>query len=337
MDLTVVAYFSVDDGLGSMAEYIVLGAARVGHSINVIPLGLNLRGSTDELREIIARSRPEPRGPVLYHTWPQKALDQFLGRPNLFISTMYESDHIPPGWPDQLNQAAAVVVATRHNRRIFRECGVRVPLEVVPDGVDSVVYHYHERPDRPLTTLMVGMPEARKNVDVGIAAWFQAFEGNRSARLIIKSKNRLFKLQSDDPRIEYVDTNELTRGIAHWYQRADVLMALGNEGFGLPLIEAMATGLPVIALNCEGQSDVCEDAADHLLAVPPARWENCPGMFGMRGVPDPADVARRLRWIATHRAEAREMGRSASAWVLRHRDVWRKGPAIAAVVERYAV
>src|SRR5262245_60757542 len=70
MDLTVVGYFSVDDGLGSMAEYIVLGAAREGHSVNVIPLGINLPGSTDELRQIIARSRPEPLGPVLYHTWP---------------------------------------------------------------------------------------------------------------------------------------------------------------------------------------------------------------------------------------------------------------------------
>ena len=45
-------------------------------------------------------------------------------------------------------------------------------------------------------------------------------------------------------------------------------------GFGLPLVEAMATGLPVIALNSEGQSDVCEDAGPELvLSVVPERWE----------------------------------------------------------------
>ena len=62
---------------------------------------------------------------------------------------------------------------------------------------------------------------------------------------------------------------EPTRGIAHWYARADVLLALGNEGFGLPLVEAMATGLPVIALDSEGQSDVCADAGGLVMPVVP--------------------------------------------------------------------
>src|SRR5206468_6458860 len=106
--------------------------------------------------------------------------------------------------------------------------------------------------------------------------------------------------------------------------QADVLLALGNEGFGLPLVEGMATGLPVIALNSEGQSDVCEGAPSCLLPVAASTWEaynpSAFGSCGVRGVPSVVEVAGRLRWVARHRDEAREIGRAGSKWVLQHRN-----------------
>jgi glycosyltransferase involved in cell wall biosynthesis len=114
-------------------------------------------------------------------------------------------------------------------------------------------------------------------------------------------------------------------------------MALGNEGFGLPLVEAMATGMPVIALDAEGQSDVCADAGDLVLSVPAGRWERVIqtpfGDCGIRAVPDVDAVAARLRWVAEHRDEATALGRESSAWAIRHRDVWDMGPAILDVME----
>jgi glycosyltransferase involved in cell wall biosynthesis len=132
---------------------------------------------------------------------------------------------------------------------------------------------------------------------------------------------------------------EHTTGIAHWYRRADVLLALGNEGFGLPLVEGMATGLPVIALASEGQRDVCDEAGDLVLAVRPAGTEphshygreQC----GVRGYPDVAEVAARLRWVAEHRDEASDMGRAASAWALRNRNIWDYGPAVLRVLDEH--
>jgi hypothetical protein len=50
-------------------------------------------------------------------------------------------------------------------------------------------------------------------------------------------------------------------------------MALGNEGFGLPRMEGMAIGLPVITLNSEGQAAVCAEATGLVLPVQPARCE----------------------------------------------------------------
>ena len=158
----------------------------------------------------------------------------------------------------------------------------------------------------------------RKNFREAVAAWQLAFAGDPNARLILKARFQLEDYAPDDPRIRVVDSNEPTRGISHWYQQADILLALGNEGFGLPLIEGMASGLPVVALASEAQRDVCEEATGVVLPVRPVRWEpvnNEPyGSCGVRAIPDVDDAARQLYWVAEHRQDARTMGQRASRW-----------------------
>ncbi len=232
-----------------------------------------------------------------------------------------------------------MIVPTRFVADVCRRSGVTVPVHVVPEGIDPAVYRYESRPQRDgLVTLMVGPLIGRKHTFEGIAAWKIAFDGDPAARLILKARFGFANYVPDDPRITFVDTNETTRGIAHWYREADVLMALGNEGFGLPLIEGMATGLPVIALTSEGQGDVCREVPDLVLGIEPDTWEasNEPafGPAGRRGVPSVPKVAAALRWVATHRSESLEMGRAASDWVRANRDVWAKGPALLDVMER---
>jgi glycosyltransferase involved in cell wall biosynthesis len=336
--ITVAAPVTVSTGYGSMAEYMVCAMARAGASINLIPVCLNPAGMSEEFLEIFHNSKPDPNAPVLYYHWVSADLERFKHNRELFIHTMWESSQLPRGWSEQLNCARAVSVPTRFVARVFRESGVRVPIEVIPDGVAPEIYHYEQRPTRDgLTTLMVCPVEPRKNTLVGVAAWKQAFADDPRARLIIKTNYSYGNYTPDDPRITYVDSNETTRGIAHWYRQADVLLALGNEGFGLPLVEAMATGLPVIALNSEGQGDICEDARELVLQVKPVGWRRDNralfGPAGVMGVPGADDVAAHLRWVDTHRTEAREMGRASSAWALKHRNVWDRGLQAIALME----
>ncbi len=50
--------------------------------------------------------------------------------------------------------------------------------------------------------------------------------------------------------------------IARWYRRASVFAFPSlDEGFGMPVIEAMASGVPVIASNRSSLPEVCGDAA----------------------------------------------------------------------------
>jgi glycosyltransferase involved in cell wall biosynthesis len=335
--ITVAAHFNIASGYGSMSEYLVRGMSRAGAIINLLPLSLNQEGLSHEFLDLLHHSRRDLTDPVLFYSWPEPALQPFFSRPELFLYTMWESSRLPPGWAAQINRACMVFVPSKFVAAMFRDSGVTVPLEVVPDGVDPEVYRLLARPQRKgITTLTVGPVDNRKNVLVGVAAWKQAFEHDPDARLIIKTQYNYQNYVPDDPRIRYVDMVENSRGILHWYEQADVLLALGSEGFGLPLIEGMATGLPVIALSSEGQGDVCQDAHDLLLPVPANSWEPYQSHFGsngVHGVPAVSDVASRLRWVASHRDEAREMGRAASQWVLKNRNVWTKGPAVLDALE----
>jgi hypothetical protein len=340
--VTLHAPFMLYDGYGSLSEYLLRGMQKAGAIVNVVPARFDPNGYDEGLLEIIRHSQPDPGAPILLSGWILEPLSLYQSPGGLVMNTMWETSRLPDGTAANLNQAQAIAVPSRFVAGMFRESGVNVPLEIVPYGVDPQRYPYVERPQREgLTTLTVGTFVPRKNIDEGIAAWRIAFAGDPHARLIIKTRFRVRPYVPDDPRIQFVDEEETTPGIAHWYRQADVLLALGSEGFGLPLVEGMATGLPVIVMNSEGQADVCEGAAplDCLLPVPAVRqvpFDDPPfGPTGLRSVPDVDDIAQRLRWVDTHRAEAREMGHVASAWVTRHRNVWALGPAMLDVMERH--
>ncbi|MEU8890055.1 glycosyltransferase family 4 protein [Streptomyces sp. NPDC048442] len=316
--------------------------SKEGARVNIIPIKVFPEGLSPGMLDLLAHSTPYREGPVLFSAALEPELELYAHTEH-FVHTMWESSRLPADWPRKLNRARAVVVPTRFVADVCRSSGVTVPVEVIPEGVDPELYPWIERQEREgVTTLVVGTVLPRKHVAQAIEAWQLAFEGDPTARLIIKSRfqtARAHGLSVDDPRIRLIDDQEMVRGILHWYERADVLLALGSEGFGLPLVEGMATGLPVVALSSEGQGDVCRDAGDLVLAVPPGSWEVADepgyGRCGVRGVPDVQEVAKQLRWVADHREEAAQRGVAASQWVHKNRNLWHKGPALLDVMETH--
>lgn len=325
-ELTLVAPFIIYDGYGSLADHLAAGMMEAGARVTAQPIAMDLAGLSPATRAMLARPPAQRRGPVLYFACPGADLDRYADGRELFIYTMWEASALPPGWAASLNRARAVFVPSRFLVNVFRKSGVTVPVEVVVPGVDPTIYAPVERPEREtFTTLMVATMIGRKHAREAVEAWQMAFRGDARARLLIKSRFRHGQFSSDDSRICFVDENRTSRGIADLYAEADILIALGSEGFGLPLVEGMATGLPVVAFDSEGQADICADARGLVLPVRRAGTEPCVdtpfGPGGQRGRPDVAEAADHLRWAAAHRREAREMGAAAARWVEQNRDI----------------
>ena len=95
-------------------------------------------------------------------------------------------------------------------------------------------------------------------------------------------------------RLGYVPDAELTRLYAGTQA---LIFPSWHEGFGLPVLEAMSQGAPVI---CSGTSSLPEVGGDATLYVDPASAESiCQAMLALE-----ADSARRVRLVAAGRQQA---------------------------------
>lgn len=146
-------------------------------------------------------------------------------------------------------------------------------IVVAPDGVEARYRPGGAKPSAqgaPKTVLYVGRSDPYKNLPGLVAAFAQVVgDGGVEARLrIVGSPDARYpeagtvaqRLGVAD-RIDwagYLDEAALRRA----YQEADVLALLSRyEGFGLPVLEAMACGTPVVCSNAASLPEVAGSAA----------------------------------------------------------------------------
>jgi glycosyltransferase involved in cell wall biosynthesis len=132
---------------------------------------------------------------------------------------------------------------------------------VIPNGVDE---RFRPGPDKGDYALVVGTRIARKNLGA-LDATAQALRG-RGIELVAAGSGRSYMRSEEATSIRqlgYVPDDELPA----LYARARVLLMPSlYEGFGLPLLEAMASGTPVVAAN---RGALPETAGDAALVVEP--------------------------------------------------------------------
>jgi glycosyltransferase involved in cell wall biosynthesis len=149
-----------------------------------------------------------------------------------------------------------------HTVAVEADNGANPPIEQVPTDDKAVA-------GGPAYMLYVGGFEKRKNLEAVFAA-VQAYWARFDPALELRLTGHADGLSPDaarayaplraDPRIRFLgdpDDNELARQ----YSRARALLMLSrDEGFGLPALEAMAHGCPVVAASCASLPEVVGDA-----------------------------------------------------------------------------
>jgi glycosyltransferase involved in cell wall biosynthesis len=158
----------------------------------------------------------------------------------------------------------------------------RDQVRVVPHGVaipeldaDAARRFVRQRGIREPYVLWIGTQEQRKNVPAVIDAFAQVAKRDRKIALVLHGPQgwlgsgvaesiRRRKLES---RIMVSEGSLERPELASLYSRASVFLFPSlYEGFGLPVLEAMACGVPVIASN---RSAVPESAGDAAVLVDP--------------------------------------------------------------------
>jgi glycosyltransferase involved in cell wall biosynthesis len=196
---------------------------------------------------------------VLHTSWPYWEGD-FVPQPARFE---WQRDR----WKRFLRDVTVVGV-TRAATESVATAGASRAVHI-PHGVDTKTY----RPDAGTigrdepVVLFVGRLESRKGIDdlVGV---IQNWEGPETRFWFVGEGPRsetVARLATDVDTVEYFGFVSETTRLANIYASADVftLPSYRVEGweelFGIVVIEALSSGLPVVATDCVGPSEIIED------------------------------------------------------------------------------
>jgi alpha-1,3-rhamnosyl/mannosyltransferase len=183
-----------------------------------------------------------------------------------------------------------------------------VPAERVRVAYPGVDTHFRPDGDRAdlgaLYLLTVATLEPRKNLDVLVSA-FRLLRRDDVKLALVGAAGWGEQPSLDHPgivRLGYVDDDELAR----LYRGAAVFVYPSRfEGFGIPIVEAMASGVPVVASGHESMDEASGDVA---LRADPESPEAFADAIS-RAVDDPGDAverglrhAARFTWLETGRA-----------------------------------
>jgi len=183
---------------------------------------------------------------------------------------VFESTRIPVGVLQSAEGADVVWVPSEWGRDVLIANGIdALKIDVVREGVDHNLFHPYGRvPEtRPFRFLMVGKYEIRKSYPEIFQAFAAEFGNDPAVELVMKSdyfRDGDIKAQQmiADLKSHAFENWRLNWGyadikhIAQMYRTADVfLSAPRGEAWGLPIIEAAASGLPIISTMYSGHAE----------------------------------------------------------------------------------
>lgn len=221
------------------------------------------------------------------------------------------------------NQADLVIAPTSGVRQRLLTHGVTSPIEVIPTGIEPP-----EEPEESKTQIRrcLGVPEdgqvllyvgrlaREKNLELLLRAVRAAVRGAPNLTLLVVGEgDEERSLQRLATHLEIADRVHFVGPVPHqavgcWYRAADLFVFPSvSETQGLVVLEAMAYGLPVLAIRSVGTSDFIVDGVSGALA------NDAENDFVQRLLTLLRDGASLHRYAEQGRARAMQMTAEASA------------------------
>lgn len=248
--------------------------------------------------------------------------------------SMLEVDGLPRDWVHQCNQMNEVWVPSHFNVSTFRDSGVRVPMYVMPLGVDPNYFNPNIRATRfsdRFTFLTVFEWGERKAPLEMLQTFINEFRHdevllvckvtNQDPHVHVHEELRKLDLQGARCSIHLLYNQNLEDYLlGSLYRAADCfVLPTRGEGWGMPILEAMACGLPTIATNWSAQTDFLNDTTGFPIRVKglvPA-VAKCPYYHGFRWAePDLEHMASLMRFVYTHHEQVKKRSELTAHYIL---------------------
>jgi glycosyltransferase involved in cell wall biosynthesis len=195
-----------------------------------------------------------------------------------------------------------IIVPSNVSRQSFAERGLEEKTIVVPSGVDSQFFSPPPEPrseEPPFRVCYVGRVQMAKGVAYLLQAWKRLALPHAELVLVGEVKPAAQSVLNS-----WADSSVRFAGIlpppevAKIYRESDLFAFPSvSEGLAEVVLEAMATGLPVVASDLSGANDCLKHGKEGLIV--PAR--------------DVDAMADAILWCYQHRDESRAMGKAARA------------------------
>jgi autotransporter strand-loop-strand O-heptosyltransferase len=270
---------------------------------------------------------------VLCETNHHLFYDEYVG-PKIAYN-VWESTLQPEGYFNKLKEFDELWVPSKWQR----DCTIKQgydpkKIKVVPEGVDINVF-FPEKKSHELTSdgrfkfFLAGRWDYRKSIKEIIEVFLKTFDKDEPVDLIISVDNPFSGdgMKTTEERLNHYGLEDERIKVLHFPSRTeyiDILKSCNSfvscarsEGWNLPLIEAMACGIPSIYSNCSGQLEFAEGKGIpvNIIGEKPvdaSTYSHFNDSIGNYYEPDFEDLSKKMREVVTNYNEFKEIALSQS-------------------------
>lgn len=287
--------------VGPAKDYSGYGEAVRHDLISLLSVGVNITGlfprytleiaDFGEVGERIAglENKPISYDVIILHTTPN-VYNQYFEKGKYHVARVFwETDKLPPDFVENIEKCDEVWTGSVFNEAALRNSGITRPIKIIPQAIDTAFKLDNIKPyivdsNEGVKFYSIFEWTARKNPEALLSAYWSEFSEKDNVSLTIKTyvdnfeKGKedevLFNIKKLKARLNYgyfapvyLWRNLMDRlQIYRFHKTFDVFVsAHRGEGWGIPQMEALLVGNPIISTNCGGIHEYLEDQKDGLL------------------------------------------------------------------------
>lgn len=302
--------------------------------LTIIPLSKDKDGfDIGSLKKNIGK--PNTKNPSLCFWYPN-SFDDVLGYYPVNIGYfIFEYTNIPKDFVNSINKLDVICTASDWGAKVLRDNGVIIKIKVIPGGVDGEVFNSSTKKlsDNEFRFLHIGKVENRKSTELVISSFNKAFKGNKKIILSLLIDNPhindfvaeryLYSMQQylEFP-IDNIKVFHNVKDITDMYNTHHVgVFPSKAEGIGLPIVEAMACGMPVITCLNSGITEYADKSrcilVENLVERPIYDRHFFPekGKLGTWLEPTEDELIKKMIYCYEDFKEVEKVGLSAEKWM----------------------